>query len=186
MSRVDRPLQEVRYLKGEVLNDPQIWSETKVSGGGGSGTGHYRSNIRISSTVDTWTSFLIETDSGKEFMVKWPESASVRKGHIVKVAVFRDETIAFVNEKTDTSRYLTNLVVVKWWSEAKAFPSLVSYGSLAAFILPLFIESLQWVSVITVFIWLTLLVIGLFRKKLIYDKVNKNFATKVLEILKEK
>jgi len=186
MSRIDTLLEEVRYLKGQVVNDPQTWAETSVTGGGGGGSYGHTSSVRISSSTQTNTSFLIEMDNDQEFMVKWPEALSVRKGHDVKVAVFRDQTIAFVNEKTDTRRYLTNLTPLKWWSEAKAFPSVLSYGSLAAFIVPLFSESLRWISGIMFFIWLALLIIGLFRKRSIYDKASKRFGEKALDILKTK
>jgi len=186
VSKLDKLLAEVQYFKGEVMNDPQTWSETSISGSGGGGNYVHTSNVSISSSTKTNTSFLIETENDKEFMVKWPEALSVRKGHYVKVAVFRDQTIAFVNEKTDTRRYLSNLTPLKWWSEAKAFPSFVSYGSLAAFIVPLFTQSLQWVSGITFFIWLALLVVGLFRKGSIYKKASKNFGKTALNILEGK
>lgn len=131
MSTAEKFIKEVSYLKGEVMNDPQTWSETDVSGYGGGGFGGRTTNVRISSKTNTWTSFLIETEAGKEFMVKWPESAPVRKGHHIKVAVFRDRAIALVNEKTDAARHITSFEgVIKWWSEAKAFSTPVAYGGL--------------------------------------------------------
>lgn len=36
MSKLDKLIAEVQYLKGEVMNDHQTWSETSISGGGGS------------------------------------------------------------------------------------------------------------------------------------------------------
>ena len=124
MSKLKDLLAEVRYLKGEVMNDPQTWSETHVSGGGGFNTG-----VKITSEVDTWTTFLIETENGKEFMVKWPESLSVRKGHQVKVAVFRGNTIAFINERTDTRRLFPKIESVDS-NDLKLLPSIISYGGL--------------------------------------------------------
>lgn len=124
----DKFLNEVRYLRGEVMNDPQTWSETQVSGGGGGGSYGHTSSVSISSSTSTYTSFLIETDEGKEYMVKWPEAASVRKGHHIKVAVFRNETIALINEKTDTYRMITDFNKLIKGNEVKAFPPLISYG----------------------------------------------------------
>jgi len=136
VSKLDKLLAEVQYFKGEVMNDPQTWSETSISGSGGGGNYVHTSNVSISSSTKTNTSFLIETENDKEFMVKWPEALSVRKGHYVKVAVFRDQTIAFVR--------------------------------------------------ITFFIWLALLVVGLFRKGSIYKKASKNFGKTALNILEGK
>ena len=39
MSTAEKFIKEVSYLKGEVMNDPQTWSETDVSGYGGGGFG---------------------------------------------------------------------------------------------------------------------------------------------------
>lgn len=187
MSPVDKLQNEVRYLKGEVLTDPQTWSETKVSGSGGGGSYGHASNISVSSKVTTWTSFVIATEEGKEFMVKWPESLSVRKGHFLKAAVFRGNTIAYINEKTDTDGYLINLGLLKYWSEAKAFPTIISYGSLLAFLASLFLPpSLGWVITLTFLIWFPLLIIGAFRKRKIYLDADKRFGKKVLDILQTK
>jgi len=183
MSKLDKLLSEVKYLKGEVMNDPQTYSETHVSGGGS--TGQY-GRIGISSRVDTWTTFLIETEAGKEFMVKWPESLSVRKGHHVKIATFRDETIAFSNDKTDTRRYVTHLMPIGWWNDSKAFPTTFSYGLLLLAILPWFINSIAWLGAIGVMIWVPMLIIGGIRKKRIFEKTGENLAKAALNTLKTK
>jgi len=124
MSKLDKLLTEVKYLRGEVMNNPQTWSETNVSGSGG-----YNTGVQITSTVDTWTTFLIETTGGEEFMVKWPESLSVRKGHQVKVAVFRGSTIAFINERTDTQLSFRKIESVDS-NDLQLLPSIISYGGL--------------------------------------------------------
>ena len=178
MSTVDKLLSETRFLKGEVINDPQTWTETNVSGGGGGGSGHYRSSIHISSKTNTWTSFLIETETGKEFMVKWPESASVRKGHFIKVAVFRDQPIACINEKTDTKRHLTKIEgMIGWWSESKAFSTPIAYGGLlVSIILAMPTFSLSFLG------W----IIFAGRKKAKIYKTVGGLPEKALEFLKTK
>jgi len=178
MAEIDKLLKQVRYIKGKVMNDPQTYSETHVSGGGGGGTGHHRSNVSISSRVDTWTTFLIETENGKEFMVKWPESLSVRKGHNVKVAVFREKCIAFINDKTDTNRFVTNIEgTIKWWSEAQVLSTPDAYGGLliATFLaIPTFgLTLLAWV-----------IFFGMKKKKL--WKTGGNLAIKASDILETK
>jgi len=119
-------------------------------------------------------------------MVKWPTNVAARKGHKIKVAIFRDENIALINDKTDTYSYVTHLTPIGWWNDSKAFPTAFSYGLLAFAILPWFIPPIAWLGVIGVIIWVPMLIIGAIRKKRIFDKSGKQLAEKALDILKTK
>lgn len=154
MSIVDKWLQEVVYVKGGVISAPNVWSETSVSGSGSRGA------VTVSSSSQTKTAFTIERGNGKEFLVEWPGPLGVREGHDIGLAVFRGKTIAVVVPKTDTYQHLTNLEgVVKWWSEAKAFPTATSYTLLLlAIFLSLFTFGLS------LFLWLA--IAGSKKKKL--------------------
>ena len=100
-------LDEVIYHAGEIVSDPQAWSETSVQGGGFTGN---RGHVSISSTSTTWTSFLIQKNDGKEYMAKLPFTFPARKGQRVIAADFRGVTIAAVNTVTDQVFSTSNVV----------------------------------------------------------------------------
>lgn len=107
-NEVEKLLGEVTYHKGEVMNDPQSWSETDVYGGGhmkGSG------QVSISSSSTTWTTLMLKKESGKEYMAKLPYAFPARKGHTVIAADFRGSTIAAANDVTDHVGGTTNVVI---------------------------------------------------------------------------
>ena len=110
--KLEKLFSEVTYHTGKVVSDPQTWSDTDVHGGGYAG-GQYGGSVSISSSVTTWTSFVIKKDNGKEYMAKLPYAFPARQGHIVKAADFRGATIAAINEITDEASCTVNTVCQK-------------------------------------------------------------------------
>lgn len=123
---IETLITEITYHKGEVVSDPQTWSETRVSGGGS--TGKNRS-APIQSSTTTWTSFIIQKDTGKEYLVKFPASFAAREGNIVIAADLRGSTIAVVNDVSDTFSGTKNVVPsVLSEKEKRGMHPLISYG----------------------------------------------------------
>lgn len=108
-SEVKKLLEEVTYHKGEVMNDPQTWSETSVHGGGHVDR-QYGGTVSISSSSTTWTSLILKKENGKEYMAKLPYAFPARKGHTVIAADFRGKTIAAANAITDHLNGTVNVV----------------------------------------------------------------------------
>ena len=105
---LERLLDEVAYHTGEVVSDPQTWTDTNVHGGGYTGAKYGR--VDISTTTTTWTSFVIQKSNGKEYMAKLPYAFPARKGSNVIAADFRGSTIAAANDATDELRGTVNVV----------------------------------------------------------------------------
>lgn len=117
---------EITYHKGEVVSAPQTWSETTVSGGGSTGK---KSTAPVTSSTTTWTSFVIQKENGKEYLVKFPASFAAREGNVVMAADLRGSTIAAVNDVSDIFSGTKNVVLSELTpKEKRAMHPLISWG----------------------------------------------------------
>jgi|AOMQ01.1.fsa_nt_gi hypothetical protein len=105
----------VFYSKSaEVMTDPSVWSETRISSSGGGGYVHptqggHVSAPQVHSTVTERQKYFIQTDDGKELEMK--DAVAARKGHSIRLVyggVLNDTSYLLATENSVLSKHRLN------------------------------------------------------------------------------
>jgi len=118
--------KEILYVRGTVIGESKVWSETNVSGT----AGRNNTNVNISSTTTTWTSFMMALENGKEREVSF--SANIgqdklgrnRLAHILNISIYANRVYCFCRQNVIPISY--HLGVSYWYFRLSQFLQICS------------------------------------------------------------